>query len=76
MGFVHVEPQVHFRVEGAAADSASVLGDEVQCPAREAFFQFGKVLFLMDPLDVLLQEVQVSEGDSAVRTWKELRRRL
>lgn len=68
VGFADVDPQVHLRVEGAAADGAGVLREDVKRVAREATLQLGEVLFLMDPLDVLLQEVQVSEGNVAVRT--------
>lgn len=73
VGFSHVDPQVDLGVKCAATKSAGVLGEDVQRAAREAVFQLGQVLFLMDPLDVLLQEVQVSKGDIAVRTWEELR---
>lgn len=73
MGFSDVDPQVDLGVKGAATKSAGVLGEDVQCATREAVFQLGQVLFLMDPLDVLLQEVQVSKGDIAVRTWEEFR---
>jgi hypothetical protein len=38
-------------------------------------FQHGQVLLLVFGLDVVLQEVTVSEGDGAVWTRKELRRR-
>lgn len=72
VGFTDVDPQVDLRVKATATDRAGVLGEDVQCAAREAVFQLGQVLFLMDPLDVLLQEVQVSKGDIAVRTWEEL----
>ena len=73
MDFTYMHSKFDLGVKGAAADSAPVFGNEVHCAAREAFFQFVEILFLMDPLDVLLQEVQVSKGDGAVRTGKELR---
>lgn len=73
MGFTDVDPQVYLRGKGTATDSAGVLCEDVQRAAREAVFQLSQVLFLMDPLDVLLQEVQVSKGDIAVRTWEEFR---
>lgn len=73
VGFSRVDPQVDLGVEGAATKRAGVLGEDVQRAAREAVFQLGQVLFLMDPLDVLLQEVQVGKGDIAVRTWEEFR---
>lgn len=76
MGLTDVDPQVDLRVEGAAAGSARVLREDVQRTAGEAVLQLGQVLFLMDPFDVLLQKVQVSEGDVAVRTWEEFRGRL
>lgn len=73
MGFTDMDPQVHLRVKGTAADSAAVLGEDVQRAAGEAVLQLGQVLLLVDPLDVLLQEVQVSKGDVAVRTGEEFR---
>lgn len=73
VGFTDVDPQVYLRVKGTATNGAGVLREDVQRAAREAVFQLGQVLFLMDPLDVLLQEVQVGKGDIAVRTWEELR---
>lgn len=59
VGFADVDPQVYLRVKGTATDGAGVFGEDVQCVAREAAFQLGEVLFLMDPLNMLLQEVQV-----------------
>lgn len=61
VGFPDVDPQVDLGVEGAATHSAAVLGEDVQRVAGQAGFQLGQVLFLMDPLNVFLQEVQVSE---------------
>lgn len=73
VGFFDMDPKVYFGVKGAAAHGAGVFGEEVLCLAREAFVQICKVVFLVDPLDMLLQEVQVRKGDSAVRTRKEFR---
>lgn len=61
VGFPDVDPQVDLRVEGAATHGAGVFGEDVERVAGQAGLQLGQVLFLMDPLHVLLQEVQVSK---------------
>lgn len=66
MGLAHVDPQVHLGLEAAAAEGAHVLRQQVEPAARQAGSQLGQVLLLMDPLDVLLQKIHVSEGDVAV----------
>lgn len=76
MGFTHVDPEVYLGVKGATADGAGVFGDEVEFATGEAFFQRGKVLLLVDPLDMFLQEIPVGEGDGAVWTREELSGRV
>lgn len=72
MGLAHVDPQVHFGLKAAAAGGACVLRREVEPAARQAGSELGQVLFLMDPLDVLLQKFHVSEGDVAVRAGENI----
>lgn len=61
VGFPDMDPQVDLRVEATATHSTGVFAEDVQRVARQAGFQLGQVLFLMDPLNVFLQEVQVSK---------------
>lgn len=73
VGLAHVDPQEDLGLEAAAADGARVLGRQAEAAAGEAGSQLGQVLLLMHPLDVLLQEFHVGEGDVAVRAGEKIR---
>lgn len=57
MSLPHVRVELHLGAEGAAADGASVFRNGVERAARQAVFQFVKILFLVDPFDMFLQEI-------------------